>query len=58
MAYDQGTVYRAEYRLQCIGNDDDNVGVLQSLHKVGPVDAHVGSERAVRASLSGPIEPI
>ena len=55
--YNQGTVYRAEYWLQCIGNNGDNVGISQSLHQVGPTNAHTGTERTPYASLSGPTEP-
>jgi hypothetical protein len=41
--YDQGTVYGAECRLQCAGNDVGNVGISQSLCQVGPTDAHTGT---------------
>jgi len=57
-ANNQGTVYRVEYQLQCLGNDGGNVGILQSLHQVGPMNAHVGTERTLCASLSGPIGQI
>lgn len=35
--YDQGTVYRAEYRLQCIGNYGGNTEILQNVWQVGPI---------------------
>ena len=54
--YDEGTVYRAEYWLHCIGNDDGNVGISQSLCKVGTMNAH--TERTLYASLLGPTESI
>ena len=38
--YNQGTVYRAEYWLHCVGNKGDNTGILQSLCQVGLVNAH------------------
>jgi len=28
--YDQGTLYRAKYCLQCVGNNGDNTGILQT----------------------------
>jgi len=56
--YDQGTVYRTEYLLQCIGNGAGNIRVSQSLFKLGPIIAHTGTERTSYASLSGSIEPI
>ena len=51
---DQETVCR----LQCIANSGDNVGILWSLHKLGPTDAHAGTERVACATLSGPTELI
>ena len=48
--YDKGTVYWAEYWLQCVGNNDSNVGISQSLHQVGPVITHAGTERPPLAS--------
>ena len=35
-----------------------NVGILQSLHQMGPKDAHMRRERTPYASLLGPIETI
>ena len=46
--YGQGTVYRAEYWLQCVGNNDGNVGI----------SANIRREGTQYASLSGPVEPI
>lgn len=40
--YEQQNTYRAEYWLQCDGNDGDNVGMPQSLCQVGPTDVHIG----------------
>lgn len=54
MDYDQGTEYRAKYRLQCIENDGGNTGISQTLHHVDPTNSHVGMERTLCASLSGP----
>lgn len=42
--------------LQYIGNSGGNFGISQSLHQVGPMNAHTGTERTPCASLSGPIE--
>ena len=56
--YDQWTVYRAEYQLQCVGNDGGNVEISWSLHQVCPTNARTGTERTPYASLSGPTEPI
>ena len=56
--YNQGAVYGAECYLQGTGNDDGNVGILQSLHEVGPTNAHTETERTPYASLSGLTEPI
>ena len=56
--YTQGTVYGAEYQLQCVGNDGDNTGISKSLHQVGPMNLHTGTERTQYAGLSGPTEPI
>ena len=52
-----GTVYRAEYWLQCIGNGG-SVGISQILSQVDPTNAHTGTEWTLHASLSGPIESI
>ena len=52
VVYDQG----AEYQLQCIGNNGDSVGILQSLHQVCPRTADSGREVTWYASLSEPIE--
>ena len=54
---DHGTVYRAEYWLQYVGSDGGNIGVLQSLQQVDPVNAQTGIERTPYASLSEPTEP-
>ena len=35
-----------------------NIGILQSMHQVGPTEAHMETERALCASLSRPIEPV
>ena len=51
-------MYGAEYRLQCVGNDGGNVGILQSFV---PGGSHKFSHRNIKkpyARLSGPIEPI
>ena len=45
--YDQGNVYGAEYQLQCVGNGGGNIGTSQSLQKVGPRNAHTGTERTL-----------
>ena len=58
MDYSHGTMFRAEYWLQCVRNDGGNVGISQSLHQVDPMSAHTGKERTPYASLSGPTEPI
>ena len=52
MYNDRGTVYRAEYRPQCVENDSGNVGLSQSLHQMTPPNSHMGTDR----TLSGPIE--
>ena len=57
MDYDQGATYRAEYWLQCVGDSGDHTGIPQSLHHVGPMNAHTGEERTPYVSLPGPIEP-
>ena len=54
--YDQGTVYGAEYQLQCVGNDGGSVGILQGLCQVNSMNAYTGSERTTYTNLSGPIE--
>lgn len=51
-------MFWTEYHLQCIGNNGGNVGILQGLHQVGPMNAHTGTERVPYTILSGPIEPI
>ena len=54
--YNWGTVDGAKYWLQCMENDGGNTEVLlQSLHQVGPMNAHTGRETTLHASLSGPI---
>ena len=35
-------MYGVEYKLQCIGNNGGNVGILQSLLQVDPTNAHRG----------------
>lgn len=47
--YDKGSVYRAECQLQCLGNNVDNIGILESLYQVGPIDAHSWIERPLNA---------
>jgi len=42
--YDQETVCRAQYQLQCIGNNDGNTGILQSLCQEDSMDAHTGKK--------------
>ena len=42
----RGAVYRAEYQLQCIGNDG-NIGIPQSLCQVGPTNAYTGTQRTL-----------
>ena len=56
VGYNQGTVYKIEYQLQCIGNDG---GTLECC-KVWPrwVLSHTQTERTPYASLSGPIAPV
>lgn len=39
--YNQGTVHRCEYWLQCFGNHGGNVGISKYLHQVGATDAHM-----------------
>ena len=56
--YGHEIVYGAKNQLQYVGNDDGNIGILQSLHQVSPTNAHRGTERTLYASLSGPIEQI
>lgn len=55
MDCDQGIVYRTEYHIQYIGNDDGNIGISQNLHQVGPTNAYVRTERTLFAGLSGPM---
>jgi hypothetical protein len=45
---------KAECQIQCVQNDVGNVGISQSLCRVGPTDAHTGTLRPPNASLSGP----
>ena len=40
--YNQRTVYRAEYHLQCVGNNSGNVGISQTLHQASSTNAHTG----------------
>ena len=54
--YEQGTVYSAEYQLQCTGNYGENFGILQGFHKACPTNAHRGTEITPFASFH--IEPI
>ena len=51
-------MYGAKHQFQGFGNNGGNVGILQSLHQVGPTDAYIVTERTLYASLSGPVEPI
>lgn len=55
--YNQGTVCRAEYQFQCVGNNGGDIEILQGLCQVGPMNAHRGTERTSHASFSGPIKP-
>ena len=57
MYYNQGTVYRVEYYLQCTGNDGGIIRISQNLRHMGPKNADTETERAPYANLSGPIEP-
>ena len=52
MVYDLGIAYRAKYWLYCIGNNNGNAGILQSLRQVGPPTANTGTERTSYASLN------
>ena len=54
----QTMLFMCTYWLQCIGNDGGNVGISQSLHQVGLMNAHRGRERSPYASLSRPTELI
>jgi len=49
-------VYGAEYQLQCVGDDSGNVGISQSSHQLGPMNAHTGTKRTLHANFSGPTE--
>lgn len=49
MDYGQGTVFGAEYRLQCTENGSNSVGILQSLCQIDPMSAHPGTERKLYA---------
>lgn len=49
----QGARYVTEFQLQCAGNRSSNVGVAQSLHQVGPMNIHRGTERIQYTSTSG-----
>lgn len=51
-------LYRPLYQLQCIGNNGDNIWTLRSLCQVGPMNAHMGTEITLYASLSGTTETI
>jgi len=57
MDYDQGTEYRAEYQLQCIGSNG-NTGIFHSLLLVDPTSAYTGTERTPYSTLPGSNEPI
>lgn len=54
--YDQETIFRAKYWLQCTGNDGSNVAISQSLHHTSPTNGCTGAERI--PCISGPIKPI
>ena len=54
--YDQGTVYRAEYWLQSVGNYVGNVGISHSVCQVGSTDARIGTGRKLYGTLLGPTE--
>jgi len=56
--WNQGTVHRAKYLLQCVENNGGSVEILQSLCQVGPTNAHTVTERTLYTSLSGPTELI
>ena len=56
--HDQRIVYRAEYWLQCVGNNSSNITILQCLCHVDPTNAHTGTERIPYASLLAPPELI
>jgi len=51
--YDWTSRWRGGYRLQWIGNSGANVGILQVLWQMDPMNAHTGTERTPYASLSG-----
>ena len=57
MDYNQGTACGAEYQFQCTRNDGGNIGISQSLHQVGPINAHTGTETTLCICLSEPTEP-
>lgn len=54
----QITSCEAGYWLQCIGNNDGDVGISQSLHQMRVTNAHAGTERTPYANWSGATEPI
>jgi len=56
--YDQRTVFGAEYCFRCIASDGGSVGILQSSHQVGCMNALTETERTPYTSLSGPTESI
>ena len=43
-----GTVYRADYQHQCMGNNGGNIEISQSLCQVGPTNAHMGTEHHIQ----------
>ena len=53
--YNWRTVFGAEYLLQCIRYDGGNIGISQSLHQVGVMNAYTGT---LYASLSEPTESV
>ena len=56
--YDQGTVYRAEYWLNRIGNAGGNFGIPLDLCRMGLMNTHTFTEITPSANLSEPIEKI
>ena len=55
---EQEPVYRAEHCISCFEKKNVTIAIEQSLHQVGTMKAHPGTERTVYASLSGTTEPI
>ena len=49
--YSQGTAYRAADQLQRTENDGGNIGTLQSLCQVSPMNTYMGTERTMCASF-------